>query len=201
MRRILAVALSALTMIGLTGTAAQAGPADGSTPQPESSTVTYQIPAKNLNLHASFTTKDAAKRQDPPLGGCNYNDVSGTIVASYTDGKLVGTNSTWHAKVLCTTTAPGQSMAGITVDSTLFYNGRNVARGTPFVCQNCNLGNSTGAYLMAGGSGSYWIGGTFVFFLPSGWVWSGIPDGCLTLTASALECGSTSGTVYVSPTH
>jgi hypothetical protein len=187
-------------MIAVTGTAAQAAPADTEPPEPQTTTVTYQMPPKKMNLRASFSTADAAKRQDPPLGGCNWHDISGTVVASYVNGRIVGTNSTWSAKAFCTTTAPGQAMAGIVIDSTLWYLGRNVAPGRPFACQDCNLGNSTGDYAMPGGSGSYWVSGIFAFFLPDGWIWTGLPDGCSLIDAHILECGSISDTVYVPPT-
>ncbi len=164
----------------------------------ETEAVSFPIVAKGLS-GASFTAVPAADLTDPPGGGCTYNDITGNIHAQYLDGVLVTTESEWSAKVLCTTTAPGQWMAAIQVTSTLWLNGVNIAQGATFTCSACNLGNSTGADICAGTqcAGTYWVSGAATLTLPTGWVWSTYPSECISIAAAAIRCTAVSNTVTV----
>jgi hypothetical protein len=139
----------------------------------------------------------------PPGGGCDINDVSGEVTSSYVNGALVGTDSDWSAKVLCTTTAPGQSMAGISIDSTLWLNSFPIADGNQWNCVNCNLGNSTGTYLCAGTAncaGTYWVGSLPTLTLPAGWVWvTPVPSNCILLSPESMTCSVVTNTIVVPP--
>ncbi len=156
-------------------------------------------------FYAPFFSEDSSILQDPPGGGCDFSDVNGSGTAYYTNGVLTGTEVQWHAQTICTTTAAGQSMGGIIVNSSLWLNGSSVDTGTEFVCTNCNLGNSPGAWV--GGpsaSGTYWVGATFNYLLPDGWIW-GTPGttacNVSTTNTALLICGNTSGTMYFPPTN
>ncbi|MDG4796923.1 hypothetical protein [Micromonospora sp. WMMD1082] len=208
--RLLLSASLALSIVLLVPTAAVANSAEPATPTPAASkaadeeqgvdkkTVLFVTPKKKENV-ARFTVSNFRLLQDPPLGGCDLSDVNGSIRATYLNGVLATTESEWSAKVLCITTAPGQAMAGISVDSTWWHNGVNVANGATFTCTNCNLGNSTGADICAGVTcaGGYFAGSLVTLTLPAGWIWTGTPSNCLALSPQAITCSEVSNVANV----
>ncbi|MEV0734289.1 hypothetical protein [Polymorphospora sp. NPDC050346] len=199
MRRILAVVIGAAIAVALSPSMAQAAPAEAS--KSDRQVLVVEAFAKQPKARASFTHRNALM-QDPPLGGCDYGDISGQVTGYYVNGVLSGTESDWSSKVLCTTTAPGQSMGGIIVESAEWLNGSNVAAGNIFTCSNCILGNSVGANI--GGpsaSGTYWWSGLVTLVLPAGWIWSSTPPSCLLLADDMLQCSVTTDTAYLPPIY
>ncbi|MDG9675794.1 hypothetical protein [Micromonospora sp. DH14] len=207
--RLLLSALLVLSGVLVVPTAAAANISEPAAPMPATSRVDEEtgnakksirvVTPKKKGEIARFSVSNSRLLQDPPLGGCDYSDVTGTINATYLDGVLATTESDWSAKVLCYTTAPGQSMAGISVDSTWWHNGVNIANGNTFTCTNCNLANSTGADICAGVTcaGSYFAGSLVTLTLPAGWQWTGVPSDCLALSPQAITCSAVSSVVTV----
>jgi hypothetical protein len=192
-------------MIGLFGEAANAKTVSAD-PSAKSTAVPFKVHRKSGLAGAKFTTIDAARRVDPPLGGCDTSDVSGEGTAWY-DGDthvLTSLEATWIADTICYTTAPGQVMAGIIADSSWWHNGSLVANGTSNSCSACNSEYSDGSWV--GGpnsSGTYWASALFIYKLPAGWIWSSIPASCIPFpnAADTIECSGTSGTLYIPLTY
>lgn len=200
MRRLAGILAAAIALVLTTSTAAHAAPGTDSTDEANVDKLVVRSEAK-ADLTATFRSK-ADSLQDPPMGGCDYSDVTGQITGYYVNGVLSTTESSWSAKVICYTTAAGQSMGGIIVDSTEWHNGSNIANGVEFSCTDCNLGNSPGNNIGGPSAwGTYFWSGTTTLVLPEGWIWSGEPDGCLLLAEDMLQCAATSSSVYLPPTY
>lgn len=205
MRRLLAVLTISLATIALTSTAVNAAPVD---PEPATtSQISHHVKKLTANLKflepATFKS-DKADLQDPPGGGCDDSDVTGNLNYTYLDGVLATLEADWSAKVICFPTAPGQSLAQININSTLFHNGSNVAAGAPFACSNCNLGNSVGDWICGGVTcaGSYFVGAVDLLTLPVGWQWVTPGDGCTIQTnRRVMQCVPTTNAVTVPPTN
>jgi hypothetical protein len=204
MRRLLLVLAGVMALVGVGGTAANAEPAS---PEPAPAPLVTHV-TKKMTVNpkfagtVEFTSTDSKNRQDPPGGGCDYGDVSGTLNYTYVNGALSTLEAEWSAKVLCQTTAPGQSMGQININSSLWHNGSGVGTGTPFACSNCNLGNSVGDWVCVGVTcaGSYWVGAIVRLTLPAGWAWVTPSPGCTIPSERVLQCVPTSGTVTVPAT-
>lgn len=102
--------------------------------------------------------------------------------------------------MLCTTTASGQSLANISISTSLWHNGSPVASGTTFTCSNCNLGNGIGSWECVGPTcaGSYWVGAIDRLTLPAGWQWTSAGEGCTIPSATVLQCAVTTDPVTIS---
>lgn len=210
MRRISVLLTCIFAFLTVTATAAHADtPASAGSGDVSKTTVIHPRHGATV-LHFSAAGArghgTAAAAQDPPMGGCDTSDVSGTLNETYTDGVLSTLEGSWSAKVLCTTTASGQSLAAINVTTSLWHNGSPVASGTPFNCKNCNLANGVGSWTCVGVTcaGSYWVGAIDKLTLPAGWVWN-TPDpssGCTVQTSgTVLQCAVTTEPVTVSPSN
>jgi hypothetical protein len=72
-------------------------------------------------------------------------------------------------------------------------------------CSLCLAATSLGSW--SGGpasSGTTWAGGLFIFNLPPGWIWSGLPAGCVLLSPDSgdtLQYSGASETGYIPPTY
>jgi hypothetical protein len=199
MRRLFIILFTISLLIGASAGAANAKPSEPSSPH--TATVTKSAHFKGSGK-IQFTKAGQSGLQ-PPLSSCDFGDVEAEATGTYYEGILASINGSWHARVICTTTAPGQSMGGITVNSQLWHNGYQSVTGVPFACTNCNLGNSPGTWADGPtGHGTYWVGATFVLALPAGYVYTAWPTACTpTTNRSALTCVATSGTLYMPPTY
>lgn len=196
MRRTLIVLACMMTLLFGSASIAQAAPPDSTATAAGSQTVTAK---RSAATGIKFAAVNHAGLQPPPGGGCDIYDVSLTVHWTSVDGVLATTNSEWSGKTICTTTAPGQSMAGITEDTSLWFNSHPIASGRRFTCVNCNLANSTGAHPCGGVtcSGTYWVGATVTLTLPAGYRWTSWPSNCIFLSDTALTCSAVTGTVFI----
>lgn len=188
-------------------TAAHADTGDNGGPRRATKTVAIHskrpLIAKIARAPGAQGGASATLAQDPPGGGCYLNDMGGNIATSYLDGALATLEASWTAKVLCTTTAVGQSMAGIHIETSIWHNATPAAQGTPYACVNCNLGNSIGEWLCVGPTcaGVYWIAAVDTLTLPDGWEWVTQPTGCQTLgSPQVLQCAINTESVVIPPT-
>lgn len=200
MRRTLVVLSTLFAFIVASAEIAQAAPIEPSSPVTETLTKTVRLKGPG---RAEFRLNDKNTLQPPPGGGCDWSDIQAEATGYYTNGVFSSITGSWHARIMCFTTAPGQSLGGITVNSQLWHNGNQKATGVPFSCVNCNLGNSPGSWTDGpGGYGTYWVGATFFLKLPAGYIWTGWPTSCNpTVDRTALTCVGTSGTMYLPPTN
>lgn len=208
LHRIVIVLISTSALIALSAGVAQASP--NTDPSPKTTSVSFTLGAKTELSKARMARANSATEvtaaQAPPGGGCAYWDVAAQGTSYYDSNtlKLTSTSLSFHAITTCTTTAAGQSMAGIIVDSSFWLNGNVKANGRTGSCSNCNGAQSLGSWV--GGPSDYgtmWAGGLFIFKLPAGWIWTGLPSSCVLLSPTSpdtMECSSVSGTGYISPT-
>jgi hypothetical protein len=208
LRRVMTVLISVSTLIALSAGAAQAQPAPSPTAETVAVPFTLGIKTGVSEVRAVRVApagKQAKALQDPPLGGCSYNDIAAQGTAYYTDGVLSSVTVSFHAIATCATTAPGQSMAGIIADSSFWLNGSVKANGRTGSCTNCLGAQSLGSWSGGpGSSGTIWAGGLFIFKLPAGWIWTGLPANCHLLspdTPETLQCSGVSDTGYIPPTR
>lgn len=145
LRKALTILISAAAVLALFGEPAQASPGNGD-PSAKRAAVPFKVHAKSGLAGAKFAAVGSANRLDPPLGGCDYSDVTAQGTAWYTDGILSSVDVTWLADTICYTTAPGQAMAGIIADSSWWHNGLIMVNGRTGSCTLCTSTFSEGAW-------------------------------------------------------
>ncbi|WIV59121.1 hypothetical protein [Amycolatopsis nalaikhensis] len=207
-RRALAV-MGACLLLGISGTGiAHAGS--------QQTVVTYELKldkssvaqlsqikavnAKTGQVAAPFTT--------PPLGGCDFSQVSGNVSALYQDHALVTTEASYSSSVICTTTAPGQNMDYLSDIAKLFVDSEERAEGNLAQCDYpavdpCTAIGSVGYYPCAGDlncSGAYQIYHYVDLPLPEGWYWpTPVSGNCVILDPREIQCYAYSERAVVPP--
>lgn len=142
---------------------------------------------------------------DPPLGGCDWSDTTGTITANYRNGVLSDLAGTYQGKTSCLTTAAGQSMEHMSTIVNLYKGSVNIDSGTVDDCNystvnNCTLVLSAGIHNCIGDllcEGTYQVGQFPTMTLPDGWSWTSWPASCTNLGVDTLACYSYSGTMVI----
>ncbi|WP_448232913.1 hypothetical protein [Microbacterium lacticum] len=142
---------------------------------------------------------------DPPLGGCDWSDTSGTITANYLSGVLSDLTANYQGKTTCLTTAAGQSMEHMSTVVNLYKNNTNMDSGNVDDCNyntvnSCTLVLSVGIHNCIGDllcEGIYQVGQFPTMTLPDGWTWTSWPSSCTNLGTDTLACYSYSGTMVI----
>jgi hypothetical protein len=201
------VAVGAMLFGVLSGSAsAEAAPA----------TVSPHIVVKNhplvtATVKATFTRAAPAGlfQDDPPMGGCVAN-IQFSTTATYEDGVLADTETPFFGDDNCTTTAAGQTMQHMSVDSQLWIGSNTEKDAGVDECSHlqpsdsqCIFVDSTATdHCFAVGltfcNGDYFAQMFYTLLLPTGWVWTSAPAGC-TLNANVeLDCKVQTSTVPIS---
>jgi hypothetical protein len=183
-----------------------ADPAD--TPHDSTGTA-YATPAQQQQFQATFHLAPGASgpigtAQNPPGGGCYFDDAHGSFNWFFTNHVLTNVQATYGSSITCTTTVPGQSMGLLSSRANLFHNGQPAASAPAGTCLNCNQISSSSPYSCVGQAncaGSYWIGGVQLMQLPAPWIWTSWPERCTASTdQTALQCIALSTVVTIPPT-
>lgn len=146
--------------------------------------------------------------QVPPLGGCDYwSQLHVSWKAYYTNGAITNAVVTFGAGITCTPTASGQSMAALSTQATLWFNGSNINSTPAKGCGTCNAiatGDKTLSCVAAACVGSYWGSGDQLMMLPAGYIWSEWNSDCkapLPQTPDVLECLPITTVTSIPATH
>lgn len=227
-RLTLAGVLAAALCIPLGGTAiATAGPSGSGSPTPSaaaatevttSGNVTHVVTELELDPAVAGDLSSAEARNqttgeliqpfvDPPLGGCDWQDLSGTVNAWYTDGILSETNTSYQSSVTCLTTAAGQSMEHMSDHAVALLNSVQSSSGTVDDCNYtpgnpCTFAFSIGTFPCIGSAcaGVYQLQHYPTMLLPEGWIWTSWPtDQCTTLAGDRELYCYTYSTTYTVP--
>lgn len=95
--------------------------------------------------------------------GCDYwSQLHVSWKAYYTNGAITNAVVTFGAGITCTPTASGQSMAALSTQATLWFNGSNINSTPAKGCGTCNAiatGDKTLSCVAAACVGSYWGSG------------------------------------------
>jgi len=207
--------LTAALCLPLGSTAmANAGPEEPALPAPSEATtievttsgdVTHVAVELELDpaLREDFSTAEARNTVtgevvrpflDPPLGGCDFGDLSGTVHAYYLDGMLSETNTSYQSSVSCLTTAPGQTMEHMSDHAVALLNSVQSSSGTVDDCNYtpgnpCTFAFSIGTFPCIGSvcAGVYQLQHYPTMLLPEDRLWTTWPAGTCTPLAGNRE--------------
>jgi hypothetical protein len=158
------------------------------------------VNARTGQLAAPFTT--------PPLNGCDFSQVSGNVRALYQDHALVTTETSYSSSVICSTTAPDQTMDYLSDIAKLFVDSEERAEGNLAQCDypavsSCTAIGSVGYYPCAGDlncSGAYQIYHYVDLLLPEGWYWpTPVSGNCVILDPREIQCYAYSEKAVIPP--
>lgn len=202
-----AALLSAVALFGsATPTWANPGGSDKGKVETRTQTFTLDAPSWSAARNGEMTVA-----VDPPLGGCNFQSVGGTVTSYYVGGVLTRTETLYSGDLNCLTTAPGQTMEYMMDISKLQFGGSMVDEGELVQChyngfpgdQPCTFVFSAGDWNCYGGVG---CAGTYMMWhfpgalLPAGWAWTRYDTTrCSLLSPRELNCGYETNPVVVPP--
>jgi hypothetical protein len=147
----------------------------------------------------------------PPMGACTWR-VHVKVTSNYANHLLEDTKSAYDSSSTCTTTAPGQTMDGMTLQMELMINSLVRKRSDQVACHNFRpsdaaclaLSDSDTSFCLVLGQrcDGVYHGVTWVeFLLPDGWFYLSTPKGCTSLGGGQeLICQLLTTPVVVSPT-
>jgi len=137
---------------------------------------------------------------------CDIYDVHGNWTAYYTDDVITDAETTFGSSITCTP-PPGQLMAALHTQATLWHNAQPAGSTRGSGCGTCNhvaTADVTVLCVAAACPGSYWVSADQLMQLPAGYVWSSWPSSCVTplpQTPDVLECYPLTTTWVISPTY
>ncbi len=158
------------------------------------------VNAKTGQLVAPFTT--------PPLGGCDFSQVSGNVRAIFQNHALVTTETSFSSSVICSRTAPDQNMDYLSDIAKLFVDSAERADGSLGQCDypavpSCVSIGSVGYYPCAGDlncSGAYQIYHYVDLLLPEGWYWpEPVSGNCIIFDPREIQCYAYSERAVIPP--
>jgi hypothetical protein len=179
------------------------------TTSPHIAVKSYPLVTATVNATFARRSSTGFLQDVPPLGGC-LATIQFSVTATYEDGVLADTQTPFFGDDKCTTTAAGQTLQHMSVDSQLWIGSSTEKDAGVDECSHLQPSDSQCIFVDSTATdncfavgvkfcnGDYFAQMFYTLLLPAGWVWTSAPAGCTINANVELDCKIQTNTVPVS---